>query len=193
MLARAYGPHPGVPRKTPVHGAEEAHPFEPPVTEELGVEGCGDHASVPGRSEQVRKVGGLLLDPMRRVSRLVRPFPAEINVGSAHPPELEAARPADLVEFEIGFIARVAMLSAPDLHRSPRIAHEHRDSRPAARRDPIRPIGRAHRGGQRPCDGIVAFAIESLRAEGHLGVVAERGTRLGEMRVCEEVPEPCIG
>src|SRR5438445_12924048 len=75
---------------------------------------------------------------------LVGALGAEVYAPAAHPPQLEAARPADLVELEVRFVARVAVVPAPDLRGGAGVPHERRDlAARATTGDPISAIGRA--------------------------------------------------
>src|SRR5213594_64755 len=79
-----------------------------------------------------------------RGRRLVGALGAEVYAPAAHPPQLEAARPADLVELEVRFVARVAVVPAPDLRGGAGVPHERRDlAARATTGDPISAIGRA--------------------------------------------------
>src|SRR6266704_2947386 len=81
---------------------------------------------------------------LERGRRLVWALGAEVYVPTAHPPQLEAARPADLVELEVRFVARVAVVPAPDLRGGAGVPYERRDlAARATTGDPIRAIGRA--------------------------------------------------
>src|SRR2546422_10467424 len=81
---------------------------------------------------------------LERGRRLVWALGAEVYVPTAHPPQLEAARPADLVELEVRFVARVAVVPAPDLRGGAGVPHERRDlAARATTGDPISAIGRA--------------------------------------------------
>src|SRR6266568_7522774 len=81
---------------------------------------------------------------LERGRRLVWVLGAEVYVPTAHPPQLEAARPADLVELEVRFVARVAVVPAPDLRGGAGVPYERRDlAARATTGDPIRAIGRA--------------------------------------------------
>src|SRR2546422_866743 len=97
----------------------------------------------------MNKVGSMSPRPLVRDRRLVRAFPAQVYVRAADAPQLEAPRPADLVELEVPLVARVALVPAPDLHGGAGVAHQRRDGRPhAATGDPVRPVWRAR--GPRP-------------------------------------------
>src|SRR6266542_4140006 len=97
----------------------------------------------------MNEVGGMPLRPLVRHRWLVGTLPAQVHVRAADAPELEAARPADLVELEVPFVAGVALVPAPDLHRGAGVAHQRGDGRAhAATGDPVRPVWRAR--GPRP-------------------------------------------
>src|SRR3989475_11618704 len=127
---------------------------------------------------------------------LVGPSAAAPAPPAAHPPQLEAARPADLVELEVRFVARVAVVPAPDLRGGAGVPHERRDlAARATTGDPISAIGRARcfagaveGGGNR----VVPLRGEPLHAQGNVLVCAERAAGVGEMRVGEEEPEPGV-
>src|SRR2546427_12543045 len=75
---------------------------------------------------------------------LVGALGAEVHAPTAHPPQLEAARPADLVELEVRFVARVAVVPAPDLRGGAGVPYERRDlAARATTGDPISAIRRA--------------------------------------------------
>src|SRR5207253_5131212 len=99
---------------------QEVRPLEPPVTEQLGIERRPDNPAPVGLLreglEQMNEMGGMPPRPLVRHRRLVGAFPAQVYVRAADAPQLEAARPADLVELEVPFVARVALVPAPDLH-----------------------------------------------------------------------------
>src|SRR3989449_5258187 len=127
---------------------------------------------------------------------LVGALGAEVYAPAAHAPQLEAARPADLVELEVRFVARVAVVPAPDLRGGAGVPYESRDlAARATTRDPIGAIGRARcfagaveGGGNR----VVPLRVEPLHAQGNVLVCAERAAGVGEMRVGEEEPEPGV-
>src|SRR5207247_7863666 len=112
---------------------------------------------------------------------------------AAHPPQLEAARPADLVELEVRFVARVAMVPAPDLRGGAGVPYERRDlAARATTGHPIRAIGRARcfagaveGGGNR----VVPLRVEQHHAQGNLLVCAERAAGVGGIRTGEKEPE----
>src|SRR5207249_10652444 len=96
------------------------------VPERLGVDRCDDDASArrPSRcglgrdfAEQVREVARMASRPAARGGGIVRALRAQIDVGSRHPPQLETAGPAYLLEIEVPLVAGVALVAAPDLHR----------------------------------------------------------------------------
>src|SRR3989449_7229147 len=142
----------------------------------------------------MNKVGSMSPRPLVRDRRLVRAFPAQVYVRAADAPELEAARPADLVDLEVPFVARVALVPAPDLHGGAGVAHQRRDARAhAATGDPVRPVGRPRAPRPTSCcggPGVVPLGVEPLRAEGDVAVGAERAAGTREMRVGEEVAKP---
>src|SRR5207245_9394836 len=94
--------------------------------------------------EELDEVGGMAPGALERGRRLVGALGAEVHAPTAHPPQLEAARPADLVELEVGFVARVAVVPAPDLRGGAGVPYERRDlAARATTRAPIGAIGRA--------------------------------------------------
>ena len=52
---------------------------------------------------------------------------AEVRVAAGDAPELEAARPPDLVEFEVAAVARISLVPAPDPEGGLRIADKRGD------------------------------------------------------------------
>src|SRR5437762_9073979 len=54
----------------------------------------------------MNEMGGMPPRPLVRHRRLVGAFPAQVYVRAADAPQLEAARPAGLVELEVPFVAR---------------------------------------------------------------------------------------
>src|SRR5881296_1487229 len=131
---------------------------------------------------------------LERGPRVVGALGAEVYVSAAHPPQLEAARPADLVELEIRFVARVAVVPAPDLRRGAGVAHERRDrAARATARDPVGAIRRPRHLAS-PVRGrrVVPLRVEPLHAQGDILVRAERAAGAGEMSVGEEEPEPGV-
>ena len=150
------GPHLALlARECAVDLAEEVGALEPPVAEELGVERRDDDAlatlALAGR--RCRRAGARSgprapararrrLRPGRRAA--CRPDP---RCGAGHPPELESAGPAHLVELEVRAVARVALEPAPDLHGRARVPHVRRRRRPSAVAPPGRP-GRASAAAQ---------------------------------------------
>ena len=84
---------------------------------------------------------------------------AEVDAGPGHPPELEPAGPADLVELEIRAVAGIALVAAPHLHRGSRIAHEGGHRRGRRRRHAIRAVRASARGS----------ASAGARLRGHVG------------------------
>src|SRR2546426_10782001 len=115
---------------------------------------------------------------LERGRRLVWALGAEVYVPTAHPPQLEAARPADLVELEVRFVARIAVVPAPDLRGGAGVPHERRDlAARATTGDPMSAIGRAR---------CFAGAVEG----GGKRVVplrVETGPAPGKGRACREV------
>src|SRR4029077_17535931 len=102
---------------------------------------------------------------------------------------LQPTGPANLVELEIPFVARIPLVAAPNLRRRPGVPDErvHR-----ARGDAVAAIRRALCLSERPGRDLMPLGIEPLRAEGDLRVRAERAPRLRQMRVREEVPKASV-
>src|SRR2546430_14656358 len=121
MPRRHHGAHTLAAQRAISRG-EEVRSLEPPVSEQLGVERRYDATgAVPSlllrdALEQVGEMRCVICRAIERCARLVRTLRAQVDVGSAHAPELQAARPADLVELEVPLVARVALVPAPDLH-----------------------------------------------------------------------------
>src|SRR6266853_132668 len=74
---------------------QEVRPLEPPVPEQLGIERRHDNAVRVGlllreAVEQMNEVGGMLLRPLMGHRRLVRALPAQVDVRTAHAPQLQA-------------------------------------------------------------------------------------------------------
>src|SRR3989454_1181796 len=187
-----------------VRSGEEVRPLEPPVPEQLGIERRHDDGVSPPLAvctllhrdafEQLREVRGVTPRPLERGRRLVGALRAEVHVGTADAPQLEAARPADLMELQVPFVAGVAVVPAPDLRRGARVPHQRRDgpARPAAG-DAVAPIRRAYRplparrrGGG---GGVVPPRVEPLPAQRNIAVGAEWATGVGEMSGGGEIPE----
>src|SRR5437667_9529323 len=93
-----------------------------------------------------------------RGRRLVGALGAEVYAPAAHPPQLEAARPADLVELEVRFVARVAVVPAPDLRGGAGVPYERRDLAARATTE----IGRAS-CRERVEISVVAVALKKKR------------------------------
>ena len=186
-------PHAGLVAQLAIHPGQEVHSLEPPVPKQLRIERrhddpgamlCGD------AGEQLRKMARMLSDPAVCGARLVGPLRPEIDVGSGDPPQFEAARPADLVEFEVPLVPWVPAMPAPHLHRGARIPHQRRHA-PfcAGRRHAVGPVRRVHRRARRFRRAVVPLRVEPLRAQGDLIVRPERRPRLCEVRVGEEISE----
>ena len=110
-----------------VHVAEKVGALEPPVPEELGVERRHDHALAVLRLARPRcrpsSRAKCSACPRARAAAalgVVGLLVAQVDAGAGHPPELEAAGPAHLVELEIRTVAGIALEPAPDLHRGAR-------------------------------------------------------------------------
>src|SRR3989454_6594202 len=74
--------------------------------------------------EELDEVGRVTPGALERGRGLVGALGAEVHVPTAHAPQLEATRPADLVELEVPFVARVAVVPAPDLRGGAGVPHE---------------------------------------------------------------------
>src|SRR5205085_10151977 len=179
--------------------------LEPPMSEQLGVERRDDDSRavllllLRDALEQVGEVRRVTLHTVERRVRLIRTLRAQVDVAAAHAPQLQTARPADLVEFEVPLVARVALVAAPDLHRGAGIAYQRGDR---AARGSTRSLGDAICVVRRPrrlraAAGfrgvVVPLCVESLRPERNVAVHAERTAGTGEMRVGEKVTEPGVG
>ena len=133
------------------------------------------------------------LRPVERDRGIVRLLVAEIHVRAGHPPELEAAGPAHLVELEVRAVAGVALEAAPYLHRRPRVAHVGRHvARAAAVGDAIglvrRPLRRGRgRGARRR--RLVDLRVERRR----IARQPQRPAGGGEVRVHEEEAKSGVG
>src|SRR5207245_11469515 len=180
-------------------------PLEPPVPEQLGIERRHDNGvslavcTLFHRDalEQLREVRGVPPCPLERGRRLVGALRAQVHVSAADAPQLETARPADLMELEVPFVAGVAVVPAPDLRRGARVPHQRRDgpARPATG-DAVPSIRRAY--GPLPARrwgggcGVVPLRVEPLHAQRNIAVGAEWAAGVGEMSVGEEIPEPRV-
>src|SRR5256884_1274676 len=105
-------------------------------------------------------------------------------------PEAQPAGEVLLVELEVRVVPRIAVRAAPDLERGLRVAEE-RDRRPAAaaRRDPIRRVGRARLGPRHRRGGLVASRLERHEVAVEKDGIAGRD----EVRVRHEGLEPVPG
>src|SRR5690349_19510239 len=138
------------------------------MSEQLCVEGRRDPAgavrSLAARdgTEQVGEVRCVLRGALGRGSRLVRALVAEIDVRPAHTPELQPARPADLVELEVPLVAGIPLVTAPNLGGGARVPYE-RGHRPGGHT--VHAIRRSPGGGPKRlgCD-IMPFGVEPFRA-----------------------------
>src|SRR5881275_1808567 len=120
MPRRHHGAHTLTAQRAISRG-EKVRSLEPPVSEQLGVERRDDDtgAVLPlllrDALQQVGEMRRVICRAIERCARLVRSLRAQVDVGSAHPPQLQTARPADLVELEVRLVAGVALMPAPDL------------------------------------------------------------------------------
>ena len=103
-------------------GFEPLRAFEPPVAEELGVEGRaedGGHRIVHGRVEgfprEMDEVGGVDLGTLGGAGRVVGLLVGHVDVGAGDGPVAMTAGPALLVEVEIVAVAGIAEVARPDL------------------------------------------------------------------------------
>src|SRR2546426_1939149 len=190
-----------------VRRREEVRPLEPPVPEQLGIERRHDDGVSPPPTvctlfhrdalEQLREVRGVTPRPLERGRRLVGALRAQVHVSAADAPQLETARPADLMELEVPFVAGVAVVPAPDLRRGARVPHQRRDgpARPATG-DAVPSIRRAY--GPLParrwgggCGGV-PLRVEPLHAQRNIAVGAEWGAGVGEMSVGGAIQAPPV-
>src|SRR5512134_3012211 len=156
VLARGDGPNRAPAAEVPVEAPEEVETFEPPVAEQFRIERRDDDAA--GRAgpaagdpgEQAGEMGRVAGGPVSRHWGLVGTLVPEVRPGSGDPPELEATRPADLVELQVPLVARVPLLAAPYLERGAGIPDQGGDRRhPTVGCDAVRPVRRAfHRLGR---------------------------------------------
>src|SRR6266550_543338 len=122
--------------KTAVDLAEKIRALEPPVTEQLGVE-WRDHdvARLPvladflrigqrDTAEQLHEVGCVVGRTPARGGWVIRLLVAEVDVVARDAPQLEAARPPNLMEFQVGAVPGVSSVATPHLERGYGIAHE---------------------------------------------------------------------
>ncbi len=177
-----------------VDRGEPVGALEPPVPEELGIErGDDDLAPLVALAggdlrKELREMIGVAAGAIDRGFPVVGLLGAEIHVAAGHPPELEAAGPAHLVELEVHPVAGIALEPAPHLHRRPRVPHQRGDAirRPGVRHL-IGGVGRA------VCDAVgpLARAVHG-RVPAGIAVDAERTPGGREVRVHEEVAEPGV-
>src|SRR5207244_9916705 len=98
--------------------------------------------------EELDEVGRVTPGALERGRGLVGALGAEVHVPAAHAPQLEAARPTDLVELEVPFVTRAAVVPTPDLRGRAGVPHERRDGvARATARDAVRAVRRARRFG----------------------------------------------
>src|SRR5258705_553370 len=122
--------------ETAIDLAEKIRALEPPMTEQLGVERrdhdvarlavLADFLRIGQRdtAEQLHEVGCVVGGTAACRGWVIRLLLAEVDAVARHAPELEAARPANLMEFQVGAVPRVSSVAAPHLERGDGIAHE---------------------------------------------------------------------
>src|SRR5207247_8717773 len=118
------------------------------------------------------------------VRRLPQPY---FHTPSPPHPQRVATRPPEHAELEVLFVARVAVVPAPDLRGGAGVPYERRDlAARATTGDPISAIGRARclagaveGGGNRD----VPLRVEPLPPQGNVLVRAERAAGVGATRV----------
>ena len=108
-------------------------PFEPPVAEQLGVEGRAEHRRDRGVEagpsvcmDQVDEVAGVLLDPLRGLMRPVDQLLAHVDPRAGDLPVAMATGKTLLVEVEIVGVAGIAGVSRPHLQAGAGIAGKDR-------------------------------------------------------------------
>ncbi len=113
------------------YGFEPLGAFEPPVAEELGVEGRGEdrrdcvvHAGVDGFPDEMDEVGGVGLGALGGKSGVVGLLVGHVDLGAGDGPVAMTAGPALLVEVEVVAVAGIAELAGPDLGAGAGVAGE---------------------------------------------------------------------
>ena len=112
-------------------GLEPLRAFEPPVAEELGVEGRGEdgrdgivHAGVDGFPDEMDEVGGVGLGALGGAGGIVGLLVGHVDVGAGDGPVAMTAGPAFLVEVEVVAVAGIAEVAGPDLGTGAGVAGE---------------------------------------------------------------------
>ncbi len=115
-------------------GLEPLRAFEPPVTEELGVEGRGEdggngivHGGVDGFPDEMDEVGGVGLGALGGAGGVVGLLVGHVDVGAGDGPVAMTAGPALLVEVEVVAVAGIAEVAGPDLGAGAGVAGEDGD------------------------------------------------------------------
>ncbi len=103
-------------------GFEPERAFEPPVSEELGVEGRAEdwrdlvvEARLEGFVDEMDEVRGVGLDPFGCLLRIVGQLVSHIDLGAGDAPVAMTAGPALLVEVQVDTVTGISGLSGPDL------------------------------------------------------------------------------
>src|SRR5207247_3613884 len=91
-------------------------------------------------AEQLHEVGCVVGGTAARGGRVIRLLLAEVDAVARHAPELEAAGPAALMEFQVAAIPRVSFVAAPHLGGGDGIAYQASDRGRAAAMGPP-PVG----------------------------------------------------
>src|SRR5438105_9232809 len=146
MHAGGGGTHIRRSSETAVYLAEKIRPLEPPVPEQLGVEWRYHHVPLPvlasrhrlgkrNSPQQLHEVRRVIGGAAARGGGIIGLLLAEVHPVARHTPKLETARPADLMELEVGAVSRISCMAAPHLERRHGIAHQ-RSHRGAAATGP---------------------------------------------------------
>ncbi len=112
-------------------GFEPEGAFEPPVAEELGVEGGAEdgrdgvvEAGLEGLVDEMDEVGGVGFGALGGLLRVVGLLVAHVDVGAGDAPVAMTAGPALLVEVEVDAVAGIAGVAGPDLDAGAGVARE---------------------------------------------------------------------
>jgi len=113
------------------YGFEPHGAFEPPVAEELGVEGRAEdgwdgvaEVFVEGFADEGDEVCGVFFDAFGGLMRVVELLVAHVYLGASDAPVAVSAGPAFFVEVEIVAVAGVACVAGPDLYAGAWVAGE---------------------------------------------------------------------
>ncbi len=113
------------------YGFEPEGSFEPPVAEELGVEGGAEdgrdgfaEAFVEGLPDETGVVGGVVFDAGDGFLRVVGELVAHVYLGAGDAPVAVTAGPALFVEVEVDAVAGVSGVSGPYLNAGAGVAGE---------------------------------------------------------------------